>query len=73
VQKPRFADPFFLFHQLRVHDGDVAGSPAETDEAELEPKPKSFGESWMRNIFFVRHCSFMPAAEGLCIEKILGS
>ena len=31
-----------LFHQLGVHDGNLAGRPAEADEAELEPEGEGY-------------------------------
>ena len=33
-------DPFPLFHQFRVHDGDLPGGPAKTDEPQLQPEAK---------------------------------
>jgi len=33
MQETRLTDPFFLFHQLGVHDGDLAGGSAEADKS----------------------------------------
>jgi len=49
VQKSRLAEPLAFFHQFGVHDGDLAGRPAEADESELEPKAQRFYEIGMRH------------------------
>jgi hypothetical protein len=48
VQKPRLADPASLLHQLRVHDRNLPGRPAEADQAELEPEAKRLGPGRLR-------------------------
>ena len=44
VQEAVFGDPAPAFHQFRMHDRDLAGRPAEADEAELEPEAECLGE-----------------------------
>jgi hypothetical protein len=48
VQKPLFTDPAFLLDQLGVHDGDLPGRAAKTDETELEPVPERLGKTYRR-------------------------
>src|SRR5207342_1921991 len=38
VQEPALADPPAPLDELLVHDRDLAGRPAEADQAELEPE-----------------------------------
>ena len=38
MEKMGGADPAAAVHQLGLHDGDLAGGPAEADEAQLDPK-----------------------------------
>lgn len=51
VQEPGFADPPFLFHELRVHNGDLAGGTAEADATKLDPETKRFLEGDRRGCF----------------------
>ncbi|MCY1235043.1 hypothetical protein D9M72_476470 [compost metagenome] len=44
MQEALLADPAPPLDQLRMHDRDLPGGPAETDEAELEPEAKRFGK-----------------------------
>jgi len=44
VEKALLAEPFFLFHQLGVHDRDLTGGSAEADETQLEPEPQRFAK-----------------------------
>ena len=44
VQEPPFRNPAPAFHQVLMHDGDLAGGAPEADEAELEPVPEGFPE-----------------------------
>jgi hypothetical protein len=37
IQETPFGYPAPLFHQLLMHNGDLPGRPAETDEAESQP------------------------------------
>jgi hypothetical protein len=45
VQEAAFGDPAPPLHQLLVHDGDLAGGPAEADEAQLQPETKGVGKA----------------------------
>jgi len=49
VKKTGLPDPALFFHQLRLHDGDLPGRPAETDEPELEPETKGFPKTGVRH------------------------
>src|SRR4029078_8445869 len=44
VQKPRLADPPFLFDQLGLHDRDLVGWSAKGDKPEFQPKSKRFAK-----------------------------
>src|SRR3954452_23323764 len=64
VQKSRLTDPFLLLHQLSLHNCDLAGRSAETDETEFDPKASSLSTAWsklsiLRRSWFLklhRHC-----------------
>src|SRR5258708_40190038 len=54
VEKPRIADPFLFLDDDPVHDGDLAGRSAETQERNPEPCPEGFAKGhtmtgWWRN------------------------
>ena len=40
VQEPVLGEPTPSLDELLVHDADLPGRASETDEAQLEPKPK---------------------------------
>src|SRR5919109_2629775 len=44
MQKSARADPSPLLNQFGVHQGYLAGGPAEADESELEPEAKRLGK-----------------------------
>ena len=44
MQKPFFRNPPTLFHQLLVHDGNLACRATEADKPKFEPEPKGLGE-----------------------------
>jgi hypothetical protein len=43
-----FVEPAPPLDHLAVHDRDLAGGPAERDEAELQPEARGFGECRLR-------------------------
>ncbi|MNF83274.1 hypothetical protein D3C84_655950 [compost metagenome] len=45
VQKAPLGDPAPPFDQLLVHDRNLPGRPAETDEAELDPEAQGFAQA----------------------------
>jgi hypothetical protein len=55
VQEPLLADPAPPVDQLAVHDGDLSGRPAKTDESQLEPKAQGLPK-WHRKLCLSR-CS----------------
>ena len=56
VKKLRFRNPFPALDQFLVHDRDLTGGTAETDEAQLQPEAQRFVESRGRRTGFrVRH------------------
>ena len=47
LEEPGVGNPSPFFHQFLVHDGNLTGRPAETDEAQLEPEFEGFPkEGW---------------------------
>ena len=44
VQESRLVDPFLLVHQDAMHGRDLAGRPAEAEQADLDPGPKRLAE-----------------------------
>ena len=53
VQKAFFRHPAAPLHQLAVHDGDLSGRPAKTDESQLEPKAQGLPK-WHRELCLSR-------------------
>jgi hypothetical protein len=45
VQETPFGDPSPPLHQFLMHDGDLSGRSAETDEAELQPEARRLRKS----------------------------
>ena len=44
MEKVSGADPAAAVHQLGLHNGDLAGGPAEADEAEFDPKAQGLAK-----------------------------
>ena len=53
VKKARLTDPLFLVDQLGLHDRDLAGRSAETNQSELNPETKCLRETRMGDLFAV--------------------
>jgi hypothetical protein len=48
VQETLFADPASTLHEFGMHDRDLPGQPAKTDEAEREPEAQRFAKTRCR-------------------------
>jgi hypothetical protein len=53
MQKSVLAEPLFFFHQVFVHDGNLAGWPAEAVDGHFQPDSGGFAKSWSIFVFFI--------------------